>query len=330
MTEKKLRFGADGDINSLSKADVLAHFDACIDAGVIKFDRDFVTKLHTVDDIDVSLSSLSHIPLDFFEADSKSQFEFRISEALTSKPHFTGAPLASALNINSVPRPGSDLTTAGTDIAALGSTHFLAYNGFSCYHPHYLLLTNDGYRRQWEPLDEDDFAAVHMLLDSQIVGDKAGRGEYLVFFNGGADAGCSRVHKHLQAIPQESYDGDPWRNVDKGVLPFGYFEKRFDLTAAFEPKMTLEAYGEGLEFVERSLGVATAEEDGKRRAPAHSVLLDRERIVVIPRVAAGLGGVGANAAGMLGMIWVQSEDSMEKWLEIGPQNVLREAGVRKS
>ncbi|KAK0384449.1 hypothetical protein NLU13_8535 [Sarocladium strictum] len=265
------RFGPEADLNSLPQTEVLAYFDACTDSGVIKFDRDFVTKTHTIDGI---------------------EFEFRISQALKSKPHETSSPLASTLATNAAPRPGSDLKTVGTEIAALGRTHFLALNGFACYRPHYLMLTNNGYRRQWEPLDEDDFAAVHALLDSQVTGDKSGRGEYLVFFNGGADAGCSRVHKHLQAIPQASYGGDPWMNLDKGVMPFAYFERRFTHDEPFSSETSLKAYREGLAAGERSMGVATKDgEDGKPHAPAHTVLMDRERIVVIPRVAAGTGGV---------------------------------------
>jgi ATP adenylyltransferase len=329
MASNPARFGPEADLNLLTQAEVLAHFDACVDSGVIKFDGDFITKSHTVDGIDVS-DYAAPASISETQGTDHEKFEFRISQALQTKPHETSSPLASTLNTDSKPRPGSDLMTAGTEIAALGDTHFLAFNGFACYRPHYLMLTNDGYGRQWEPLDEDDFAAVHALMDSAIMGGPSGRGEYLMFFNGGVDAGCSRVHKHLQAIPQESYGGDPWKNLDQGVMPFAYYEKTFNQDDVLGPKTSFEAYKEGLQAVERSIGAATTDvNEERRRAPAHTVLMDRERIVVIPRVAAGTGGVGANAAGMLGMIWVQSEEAMEKWMNVGPQKVLKAAGVSR-
>jgi ATP adenylyltransferase/5',5'''-P-1,P-4-tetraphosphate phosphorylase II len=192
------------------------------------------------------------------------------------------------------------------------------------------MLTTDGYRRQWEPLDIDDFTAVHALLEADVTGSKAGRGEYLVFFNGGSDAGCSRVHKHLQAIPQESYGGDPWKNMDRDVLPFAYFEHRFGLDGEkFGAEATVKAYNKGMEAVERSIGASTVADGEQPRAPAHTVLMDRERIVVIPRPKAGTGGVAANAAGMLGMIWTSDEASTQKWLDAGPEKVLKVAGAPK-
>lgn len=49
------RFGPDADLHSLGQEDVLAHFDACMAAGVIKFDQDFITKMHTINGIEVCL-----------------------------------------------------------------------------------------------------------------------------------------------------------------------------------------------------------------------------------------------------------------------------------
>ena len=162
-------------------------------------------------------------------------------------------------------------------------------------------------------------------MDSDLA--RGERSELLIFFNGGKAAGCSRVHKHVQAIPKESFGGDPWRNLDKGVLPFSFFEKRFDPSEVLSAEITLEAYQEGLAAVVARIGSVTPEDDGRKRAPAHSVIMDRHRIVVIPRVAAGTGGLGANACGMLGMVWLQSQEMLQKWMEVGPQNILRAAGV---
>ena len=245
------------------------------------------------------------------------QFEFRISNVLKSKPNDpTSPPITKNGTVGLKQRPGSDINTHGSEIRQLGESHFLAFNGFSCYRPHYLLLTLDANRRQWEPLCIDDFRAVHAFLDCA--------GDNLVFFNGGVEAGCSRLHKHLQAIPKQSFDGNPWQNVDENAdeIPFAYFEQKLKINSS--PEATLEVYKAGLDFVERTLGLRTTEQN---RGPPHNVIMDGERMLVIPRRAAGNGVIGANAAGMLGMIWTQSEETMQLWLDAGPHIILEQAGL---
>lgn len=245
-----------------------------------------------------------------------SQFEFRISKALKDKPATPTSP-QSVIPGGLTQRPGSDINTQGLEVGRLGRTHFLAFNGFSSYRPHYLLLTLNAHRRQWEPLDIDDFRAVHAFLDTY------GRG-CLIFFNCGVKAGCSRVHKHLQAIPKESFEKNPWHNIDgnESAVPFAWF--RQTLGSEPGPEGSLRVYMAGLEAVERTLKHKTTEEDG---APPHNMIMDAERMVVIPRRSAGIGSVGANAGGMLGMIWTQSEEATHRWLDAGPQNVLERAGL---
>lgn len=176
----------------------------------------------------------------------------------------------------------------------------------------------DGYRRQWEQLDIGDFRAVHEFLNTDE-GEKI-----LVIFNCRAEAGCSRLHKHMQAIPKESFGGNPWKNVDDNskALPFAYFEQNVEGSLA--PEDSLKTYQKGLEAVERTLGTVTTKETG---APAHNMIMDRERMMVIPRRAAGIGTVGANAGGMLGMIWTQSDEAMQRWLDVGPWDVMKAGGA---
>lgn len=217
-------------------------------------------------------------------------------------------------------RPGSDINTQGLEICHLGQSHFLAVNGFSSYRPHFLLLTLDGYRRQSEPLDIDDFTAAHAFLEGRE-GD-----DYMVFFNCKVEAGCSRTHKHLQAIPKESFHGKPWVNLDenKEALPFEFFQEKQGPSRS--PEASLKIYQTGLEAVERTLGKKTTKEDG---APPHNMIMDKGRIVVIPRRQAGIDPLGANSGGMLGTIWIKSEETMRQWLDIGPRKLLENAGAPK-
>ena len=251
-------------------------------------------------------------------ADEVEKFEFRISQALKSKPWTTESTIDKELN-HVAPRPGSDIRTEGLEVASLGETHYLAFNGFSSYRPHYLLMTSDGYRRQWEPLDIDDFRAIHTFMDTL-------GGDSLVFFNCRVEGGCSRLHKHVQAIPRESFSGNPWHNIDnnRDALPFTYFIKNIE--GDLSPETLLQLYNEGLAFVRRTLQWETPEDGG---APPHNLLLDRTRIMVVPRRAAGVGEVGGNSGGMLGLIWTQSDEHVQKWLQTGPVNVMKAIGVPK-
>lgn len=182
-------------------------------------------------------------------------------------------------------------------------------------------MTADGYQRQWQPLGMEDFLAIKAFYDS-VGGDG---GDYMVFYNCRAEAGCSRVHKHLQAIPKHSFDGNPWLNLDDNAdaVPFAYHA---DYTCGVDPTSCLEAYEAGIATLERTLGRETELENG---VPPHNMLMDRGRLVVIPRRADGIGGLGANSGGMLGMIWTQSAEMMQKWLDVDPHKLLGAAGVPK-
>lgn len=58
----------------------------------------------------------------------------------------------------------------------------------------------------------------------------------------------------------------------------------------------------------------------------HNVVMTREWTVVIPRRAASVGGIGTNAAGMLGMVWVATQAEFQEWQRRGPWNVLGQLG----
>jgi ATP adenylyltransferase len=217
---------------------------------------------------------------------------------------------------------GSDIDVRGLSVCGLGSCHILSFNKFAAFRPHYLILTSDGFKRQWEPLNLDDFRAVHDLYAR----DPA---DSLVFFNCRSEAGCSRLHKHLQAIPKDSFDGNPWVNVERSLageaepLPYAFtFHKHASVPSAED---NYRIYDAALRLVERALDLPTTP-DGV--APPHNVIMDRERIMVIPRRAAGLEDIALNAGGMLGIVWTQTEATLTRWLELGPRNLLEAAGTK--
>jgi ATP adenylyltransferase len=224
----------------------------------------------------------------------------------------TNAPSEKLLKL----APGSDINVHGFEIQQLGETHRLTFNMYCTYRPQYLLLTLDGFRRQWEPLDIDDFTAAYTLLTSL-------NDEYIIFYNCKEEAGCSRLHKHLQAIPKDSFD--PWQNLNKNVkdVPFTYFSKSYGPQLP-SPEELHKTYTGFIQEADRLLNSPCTKPN---EAPAHNMILDKRGMVVIPRRCVGIEDVGANACGMLGMIWVSHDYMMKEWMAVGPRKVLTAAGV---
>lgn len=50
-------------------------------------------------------------------------------------------------------------------------------------------------------------------------------------------------------------------------------------------------------------------------------------IIVIPRSKAKVEVMAANAASMLGIVWVKNESELQGWKEYGPMEVLKEVGI---
>ena len=242
--------------------------------------------------------------------------EFRITKALSSKPSVVSASPASKPDATAVSILGSDLSVTGRELEFLKTqSHFLAFNKFCPYRPHFLLLTKDGFRRQWEALDIDDFKAVHEL-------HTGAKQDYSIFYNCKPEGGCSRVHKHMQAIPVEEFD--PWTNLKNGDLPYTCYTQELDSTKSLSPESLLEMYLGLLQKAGSALGHETI---NPKDAPAHNMYFDRRGMIMIPRKNAGLEEVGVNTCGMLGMLWMAEEKTMQRWIKLSPRRILASAGV---
>ncbi|KAK6208881.1 tetraphosphate phosphorylase 2 (ATP adenylyltransferase) [Colletotrichum tabaci] len=245
--------------------------------------------------------------------------------------------------------PGGDISIEGYEIGPVRDTHVLAFNKFCAYRPHLLLMTADGRRRQFEALDGADLAAAREVLGGFNEGGAArGRREYLVIYNCGKNGGCSRLHKHMQVIlAPEAIPMWPDTAGSEGAAagagqepPFRYLIYRFarsssgdeiggmpsadDLVTAYR-RMLRQA----TELIPGRDAVVEDDEDGKRVAVPHNIILGRRWMVVVPRVTDGVDGAGVNAAGMLGVVWASEGGTVEKWKRLGPRRVLREVGVGK-
>jgi ATP adenylyltransferase/5',5'''-P-1,P-4-tetraphosphate phosphorylase II len=62
--------------------------------------------------------------------------------------------------------------------------------------------------------------------------------------------------------------------------------------------------------------------------PSYNVILVHDWMMLVPRSHAHRDGVGGNAVGMVGMIWLAREEERERWEELGVMETLEFVGVK--
>ncbi|KAB8218934.1 hypothetical protein BDV33DRAFT_204981 [Aspergillus novoparasiticus] len=114
-------------------------------------------------------------------------------------------------------REGSDISTHGFETGGISTSYFLVANKFCRARPHLMLVTSDGYQRQYEGLNLKDIKSVWFRLSALDT-------EYVAFYNCGQDGGCSRLHEHLQLIPTPPNLFASFLDSEDGQPPQGLFE----------------------------------------------------------------------------------------------------------
>ncbi|KAL4761945.1 putative phosphorylase [Aspergillus foveolatus] len=251
--------------------------------------------------------------------------EFHISSSLSKKPQ-NGEPISGHEEPDAEKPecfgPGSDIANddPATLLATFHGTHLLVVNKFCMFRPQLLLLTSDSYRRQREPLDLVDLRAACTVLTSLDAPPQ------FVIYNCGPTGGASRQHKHLQVLPRPPRLF-PDVESDNRAVPYKYFLRYLhdiELGSPEGQRKLFEVYRELLAEAKQSLRGYL--EDNGNYIP-HNVALVREWIIVIPRRNAAFEGITANTPGMLGSVWLMSEEEMEQWRHVGPKRVLAGLGV---
>jgi ATP adenylyltransferase len=223
--------------------------------------------------------------------------------------------------------PGSDINLSHPNqvIGIINSTHILALNIYPVFRPQYLLLTLDSYRKQNELLDLHDLAASLEFLNMD-----GGEG-YYVMYNCAEESGCSRNHKHVQIVPKPEFaflqGGFHFfpdiKEYETAVnVPYVYFLQYFSRTTS-----TIEIWGvyRGLlRKCRRSLGM---NENDEEMVCPHNVVLTAVWMLLIPRRTGTYKGVMVNAAGMMGMPTMASDELFAIWKKVGPSKALSEFGV---
>ncbi|EEP82335.1 predicted protein [Uncinocarpus reesii 1704] len=218
----------------------------------------------------------------------KSQIDIKEAKAQNDKPRNASNPFA---------RDPPDFV-----LEHVGPDHTLRFNKFCVVRPQFVLHTNE-YKPQIEPLSEADLAAgwdVLCRLDSP----------YMLIYNGGLQGGWSLPHRHMQLLPRPRRDTHELFPDLYGIhtgrvpnIPFRHAARM--LPPSISPEQIFAIYQDLL----AATGVGKPDY-------SHNLVLVREWMLVIPRSRAGQEGVNiANAAAMVGMIWIPSREVLDVWLQ---------------
>ncbi|KAL7954569.1 hypothetical protein V8C34DRAFT_319780 [Trichoderma compactum] len=273
---------------------ILLRFDKLVNAGLVLHHQNQET--------------VQHVDVDFW-------FEFLLTSALAKKPVLQPPSSQKNAELNGDRANGNDISTKGFEFGQIGHTHFVIATKFCYARPHLMLLTCDGYRRQYEALDEAGLEAAQTLLLSMSR-------DFVLVFNCGQDGGCSRLHKHMQLIPKPPHGfADFLDNEASGDIPpkvpFHWFYQRVD--NLLQQATTV---GQGL--------AEHADSAPPGAACPHNFILSNRWMVVIPRRRAGINKeAGANALEMLRVIAVATRAEIDNWIRLGLLESLRELGVPK-
>jgi ATP adenylyltransferase len=213
-------------------------------------------------------------------------------------------------------------------VALPSETHVAVLNKFNVMERHLLIVTRH-FEHQESLLTPQDLHAL-LLCMAQVPS--------LGFYNGGALAGASQPHKHLQLVPLPlAPDGPPLpmgpllaNGPQVGVgtcpgLPFRHAFARLSRPAGADQRLALEAHRLYLELLE-ALGIHGLQaQGGVRQSAPYNLLVTDDWLLAVPRVAECFGSVSVNALGFAGSLFVQDRERLEEVRAAGPMAVLRAA-----
>ncbi|KND54846.1 Ap4A phosphorylase II [Candidatus Paraburkholderia kirkii] len=207
-------------------------------------------------------------------------------------------------------------------VGDIGARHFLLLNKFNVFAHHLLIVTTD-FEPQESLIDEDDFAALFACLD---------RFDGLGFYNGGAVAGSSQPHKHLQMVPLP-IDGHP--------LPVAPFIEAARTSGVFRaPQLAFahaaawlgdddatHAHATYLRLL-KAIGVQPLDIAGVAHQSApYNLLVTRRWMLAVPRGVSHVEGVAVNALGFSGSLFVRDDAQRGVVAARGPMKLLADATI---
>ena len=218
-------------------------------------------------------------------------------------------------------------------VADLSDTHVALLNKFNVI-DHHLLIVTRRFQSQEALLEPADFAA---LLACMAEFDGLG------FYNGGAQAGASQPHKHLQMVPLslgesggrlpvESVLGHACTEGPIGTVPALAFRHAFacldlDLGSTASQQAARAAF-DCYRAMFQAVGLREIEVNGELHQSApYNLLVTRRWMLLVPRSTECVEGVSVNALGFAGSLFVRDAAQMQIIKTLGPMTVLQRVAV---
>ena len=210
----------------------------------------------------------------------------------------------------------------GLVVAEISDTHIALLNKYPVLSEHLLLVTRR-YLPQEALLDRADFDALAACMREY---------DALGFYNGGAAAGASQAHKHLQLV---SLPLAPDRTVPMAVLfdalarrpgvarvpglPFRHAFSWDDAGSLASGDRLLKTYLELL----AAAGISGVARDGalEQSAP-YNLLVTRAWMLLVSRSRERFEGISINALGFAGSLFVKDALELARVREAGPMAIL--------
>lgn len=210
--------------------------------------------------------------------------------------------------------PPDPALTVGT----LGEHHHVVLNKFPvCLH--HLVLARREFAEQLSPLELIDFLAL-----ATVISDVGGLG----FYNGGAAAGASQRHKHVQWIPEAAgnaslrhlaqrlpQDAAPGAVARHPALPLRHCFVRTEAARGCEPATAARSMHDAFGRACAELGLVPGE-DGL--LPPCNMLAGDGWMLVLPRSREHFEGVSLNALSYGGTVYVREPAQIEAIRSAGP------------
>jgi ATP adenylyltransferase len=216
-------------------------------------------------------------------------------------------------------------------VADLSATHICLLNKFNVVN-HHLLMVTRSFVEQTSLLTLEDFTAMWLCLAAF---------EGLAFFNGGAQAGASQRHKHLQYIPlplgtigpklpiepalaQAQFDGPVGRSA---ALPFAHALVKLEPHWIERPEDAAAATLEFYYLLLRAVGWSGALAQDAQQPFPYNLLATRQWLWLIPRRQEHFYDISVNALGFAGSLFARNATQMALIQQHGPLGVLSRVGI---
>ena len=220
-------------------------------------------------------------------------------------------------------------------VADVSESHFALLNKFNVIEQHLLIVTR-AFVDQETLLDAGDFEALAACM-AEVDG--------LAFYNGGAVAGASQPHKHLQLVPLPLGGTGPPLPVEAlfesvkaraGVvqvpgLPFDHAFFWLDRPAFDDAGVAARRMHACYRELFAAAGLKAVQTGGEaRQSGPYNLLVTRRWMLLVPRRKERFDSIAVNALGFAGSLFVRDEAQLALLKRAGPMAVLRETAIARA